>query len=263
MHLDEGTVPFNFVDYQQNKLLVTLGDSWTWGDELDPTRRIQFGYGNLLAQNLQCDWLNLSVPGCGNHYIGVLFCEFIDYIVKNPGYQDITCVITLTEIGRDFNSWFDRNVDYATWLRENIRVPEDYDRLLEYQNKMVVDKIIEQANRVSNITIKFATNFVDPIGIDKKYMLKKSWLEILMSLDHVCYFTMPGIIDNLKGTLGMEWSLSEHTFKSWAEDQICRAIKRCTALEFLRDSESLLHKRFHPTEHAHSLWADYVALQLR
>ena len=58
----------------KENLLITIGDSWTWGDSLGSTtlefndkqtRHKQF-YTNLLAKKLEADWIMLARCGCDN-----------------------------------------------------------------------------------------------------------------------------------------------------------------------------------------------------
>jgi hypothetical protein len=259
-HLEENSIPFNFADYGQKDLLVTFGDSWTWGDELDPGTRTELAYGNTLAKKLNYDWLNLSVPGAGNQYIGVLFSEFVNFAVNNTKYNNIICVVTLTEVGREFNGWFDRTVDYASWLRNNIASADDYTKFLAYQNQLVVDQIIADAKRMPTLRLKLATNFVEPIGIAgaNDYLLPKSWLGQATNLNQQCYFVSPYIFDKFECIFDIEWSLSRNLFIEWVAEQSVLANSRVNVLE----SCDLIQTRYHPNEQLHDMWAEYVHSEL-
>jgi hypothetical protein len=259
-HLEENSIPFNFADYGQKNLLVTFGDSWTWGDELDLGTRTELAYGNTLAKKLNYDWLNLSVPGAGNQYIGVLFSEFVDFAVNNTKYNNIICVVTLTEVGREFNGWFDRTVDYASWLRNNIVSADDYTKFLAYQNQLVVDQIIADAKRIPTLRLKLATNFVEPIGVvgANDYLLSKSWLGQTANLDQQCYFISPYIFDKFESIFDIEWSLSKNPFLAWAAEQSILANDRVNVLE----SCDLIQPRYHPNKQLHDMWAEYIYSEL-
>ena len=65
----------------QNKqnLLVTIGDSWTWGDSIDgihatvkpdSPKRLESVYGKKIKDQLNdYDWINIAYPGTGNRWI--------------------------------------------------------------------------------------------------------------------------------------------------------------------------------------------------
>ena len=91
----------------QNKdtLLITVGDSWTWGDHLgnidwdkasDDPCRLQQIYGRLLADKLNSDWVNLARPGCSNYWMLEKMQDIKPYI-QMSNYKKIYMVVTLTE----------------------------------------------------------------------------------------------------------------------------------------------------------------------
>lgn len=69
--------PDFFIDNKCTDLLVTIGDSWTWGDSLGqctvdfddiPARKAEcFGY--TMSKKLNSNWLNIGFCGAGNGYL--------------------------------------------------------------------------------------------------------------------------------------------------------------------------------------------------
>ena len=51
----------------KSTLLVTIGDSWTWGDGID--NRVNNVYGRRLSNMLNSDWINIAWPGTANNWI--------------------------------------------------------------------------------------------------------------------------------------------------------------------------------------------------
>lgn len=255
-HIVPGTFSFDSEISNNKTLLITIGDSWTWGDELDPEHRKNQCFGNILAKRKNSDWLNLSVPGLGNQYIGMLMQELSDmpWLIK---YTHIDIIIVLTEIGRDFDGWFDRDVDYAKWLRSNISQPEDYTEFLAFINNRVCQQIIESHKKITNSRLLVATNFIDPVGFEdlSGSMVEKSWFDVLEpNLEHPCYFVSSYIFQKLRGVLDMEWSLDSMIFDEWANLNTDRALKRISILE----NSKMLFPRRHPTVESHEIWADYL-----
>ena len=68
-HYTEVTNCFDFVDRNSDTLVVTVGDSWTWGADLDSDLRLQQVYGNLVSHHLSADFLNLGQSGSNNFFI--------------------------------------------------------------------------------------------------------------------------------------------------------------------------------------------------
>lgn len=98
-----------------DSLLITVGDSWTWGDNLgtinkeqgvidDYDYRVTNIYGYHLANKLDCDWVNIAVCGADNTSVMLKAVNYIKNLQKQ--YKHIQVVITLTESGRELNNGF-------------------------------------------------------------------------------------------------------------------------------------------------------------
>ena len=261
-HHDVGFIPFNFVDRGQDTLLVTFGDSWTYGDDLTINNNQEFRlenvFGNQLSKNIGANFLNLSVPGSGNQWTPVLFEEFTQLELE---YKQIIAIITFTEIGRDFNGWFDRDVDYASWLKDNIHSSKDYTTFLRWQNTQIASKITELAEQLPNLKLLVSTNFVDPIGLEPfgSRQLDKTWLEVYRGAqDNVCYFVSPYIVEKYKSVLELEWSLDKTTWLEWADECLNQSSQR---LAIIKDPQ-YFRGLYHPLVEGHSAWAHYLEEQL-
>jgi hypothetical protein len=251
-HREPSELPFSFVSRNATRLLVTIGDSWTWGYELSD--RTNACYGNILSEKLGSDWLNLSVPGAGNHYIGQLYLYVTQ---RDVYYEDISCVIVLTETGRDFNGWFDRDVDYAGWLRTQINSSEDYYKFLEFINDFAIDQIVQ--NKTENIDILVGFNFIDPSSRDKlKHLLiPRTWLEVVLDesiADDKCHIVSPYIFEKLDDIFSIEWSLDKNLFRHWQVEQLEKSQQRINKIT----NSQHFYPEMHPTEHGHKIWAEYL-----
>ena len=88
-------------------LLITAGDSWTWGDSLGQTTlefddykyRTEHIYGTQLSRLLESDFVNVGLPGRSNLNI----VEHVNLVLTNlkRQYDSIQVVFTLTEVGRE------------------------------------------------------------------------------------------------------------------------------------------------------------------
>ena len=96
----------------KDQLVITVGDSWTWGNSLgkidadagiidDYEHRVTSIYGYHLANLLDCDFVNIGLPGVDNVSIINRTFAFINGIKKN--YKKIYLIITLTENGRELS----------------------------------------------------------------------------------------------------------------------------------------------------------------
>ena len=67
------TNTFNFISRDSDILIVTVGDSWTWGSDIsennhDDNFRITHLYGNVLSDELKTNWLNLGLSASSNFW---------------------------------------------------------------------------------------------------------------------------------------------------------------------------------------------------
>lgn len=259
-HIDSGSMFFDIVDNKKPNLLVTIGDSWTWGTELN--NRLDECFGNQLSKNLSADWLNLGLPGIGNHYISTLYNELcqVANTFKNS-YDKIYCVVTFTESAREFNGCLDRKVDYASQLK-TIKQPSDYDKFIDFIEHLTLDNC--NVNN-SNMQTVFAYNFVA-----NKYneylpgLLDKTWLEVCLEhssikVDNNCNIRSPFVFEKLHSVFDIEWSLDKTIFQQWILDRMKEA-EQCYKL--LSDC-TYFHKDYHPNKLGHQLWADYLYTEFK
>jgi hypothetical protein len=258
--VEPGSIPFNFVSRNKSTLVVTLGDSWSWGKDIEQDR-LEFVFGNRLSLLQDADFLNLSVSGAGNQYITQLFCDFAD-IADSLCYKKVLIIVTFTEMGRDFDGWFDRDIDYRSWLLQNILGPNDYTDFLAWQMRTMANTMKNHAEKISNLELIVGTNFVDAIGLEplSEYLLSRSWIEVYTqkSMDHQCHIVSPYIIsDKYSGVLDLCWELDRSVFLSWAEGQLDNAIKRAKVLK-----NPKLFYQDHPLIAGHVAWANYIKQSL-
>jgi len=230
---------YDFVARQSKSLCVTVGESWTWGaDLLDRTRDV---YGNTLSLELDADWLNLGLPGVGNHFIARKVCE-LDQIELE--YDNVYVFCTFTELGRQLDSNYDSHIDFMKWKQSQSEL--NFDNFLLMLNQDCLDII--NSTKFSNTIV--GTNFVEPIGFESA-----TWLNLLMDYSDTCYSAMHGL-DRLIKLIPELLSLSGdelNTFKEWSCDMLDAGATRGKLLE------GPGMKRLHPsTKQAHDMWAKYL-----
>lgn len=90
------------VNRYSKKLLITVGDSWTYGDSLDPSKRTKQIYGAKLSKKINYNWINIGLPGESNLVIKQYLSEVINNLKHT--YDDVIVIFTLTESTRDLAS---------------------------------------------------------------------------------------------------------------------------------------------------------------
>lgn len=235
--------PYCYRSRDSDRLIITIGDSWTYGDSLGKTKvrngiddteyRLNHVYGNILTEQLAADWMNLALPGGSNFWMLNSLGQLLDHRYK---YGNITCIITLTESGRH---------EEINWAKGKLLQPA-----LKNMVVKTYSMIKELRVRFPRVNFKIAHNFTDSVaGHD---IIERSWLEVLTDncLQDETYIVISDHIKQLN---------YERTYPDTV-DVIDRALKRIDILDacdYCAKEDSR-----HPTEQGHRLWAEYLITQL-
>lgn len=246
-HYQEETNTFDFVSRGSKNLLITIGDSWTWGSDLSPTDdhefRLKHVYGNIIADQCNLDWLNLARPGSNNFFIAEKV-EELGKILPELDYQEICVVCTFTEIGRSFNSDCDMYIDYIDWFKHN-----HINNFLNFLNAECVNRI-KRITQPNNIKLLIGTNFIDAIGIDTEILLPSPWFRLLgIQCPVQAYAGHTGV---LRLQQVSEFVSDKTAYKSWMMD----LIERSYFIDQACRNARLVNA--HPRAEGHTIWANYV-----
>lgn len=272
-------LPYSFKDQNSKTLLVTIGDSWSWGSDLSThndfydfddkdwiitnggikninQNRLEHSYGNLLSNCINSDWLNLSCPGAGNFHIADRVSE-LSKLIPKLDYDKIIVVCVFTEVCRHFNSADDTTIDHHM-LFQNFTSIENF---LSDLNKFAVDQIVSVLADFTHVQLLVGTNFVDKIGFDRlsgQQLLSTPWYQLLGIGRSSAIF--------LAGDLS--WpnfvrSIEDNTIPAGLHQLFKQFIVDCQDYEktIEREYEQSLYfdgKLHHPNKQGHKLWADYL-----
>ncbi len=246
--------PFDFKSRNSNSLLVTIGDSWTWGDDITPTnnnqKRLDLVFGNILSLSLECDWLNLGQCGSGNFWLAEKVQELVQ-LIPSMSYKKIYVICTLTEVGREFNSGYDNHIDYISFLNKN-----PITDVIKLLNEVVAEKI-KLLTQFDNVILRVGTNFVDHIGLDAigEWLLPTPWLNLIAEPKNTCFVVGSPTLDNFKrsGDLFPDYN----KFLLWLNQLSDAALIRQHTLR-----DSIKFKSGHPLAHGHRVWAEHILKSL-
>lgn len=257
-NLDTGSlvngVSFDFIDRGENSLVVTIGDSWTWGQDMTPnnnnTLRLQNNYGMHLARSLNADWLSLGQNGSGNFWMYDRIQELAN-IIPELHYQRIFVICTLTETGRAVASRQD--IDFYNFFKHNR--PGEF---LLYLNSICVDKITTMLAPFNNVVLRIGANFVDYLGPSNEFLMPKSWLEIMCTYYQIpytgtCYIVSPWVFDDLYQLKDLVPPEKINDYLDLINSLVDSALHREKLMCSVPDIRHL-----HPQLTGHKLWADYV-----
>jgi hypothetical protein len=246
-------------------LLITVGDSWTWGDSLgkinldlgvwdDPEYRTQHVFGNLLSQKLNRDFLLLAKCGATNSEIHDFAFRHIDYLKTK--YDKITVVITLTELCREITGddwWLDPPPSQQSL---NAFLADYESNMLRAFQRCMAEHPDVQWVWARNFTNTYVSNLdVCPNSVEK------TWVQVLgeAQSDMGAYPSDARMVTQLAFVPLEEYLQSKSLHRPWRRDLYEQMCSASLAIDWLMDSELNYKKASkHPTEAGHQLWADYL-----
>ena len=258
------TNTFNFISRDSDILIVTVGDSWTWGSDIsennhDDNFRIKHLYGNVLSGNAGTDWLNLGLSASSNFWATAMI-EELGKVIPLLEYKTIYIICVFTGVGRWFHTQYDRYIHYPGWVNNNINSPKDYDKLPIKFNQDCINRIYQALHPYEHVIIKFGTNFVDPVGVDAIPLDQQliPWYQIMDCSDGLL---SPICMDGVRALLRMPEVITDGRlldyFKEWMLDVIPIAEQRNKMLK-----DPIKFRNFHPLKEGHQQWAEYLYTQL-
>jgi len=247
-HFDADSINVNedccyFESQKSKKLLVTLGESWTWGDSLEDHgfSRLECIWGRHLSNSIKSDWLNVARKGASNLWIFYQLQELARFIDNNGPlpYDQIDVVACCTEWGREYNENWEWLEDFDLQLQE----PTKQNAVLVEYAKFWIGKI--------GANLLITHNFCDPLFWKHDLpQLNKNWIQVTCEqLGQVYSYQIPtlGQYPNLKNT-GMDLS------------RIIEYQDRSLNLTRFLDQSPYNYKEAtrHPTPYSHRFWAETI-----
>jgi hypothetical protein len=269
--------PYLELSQGRPNLVICYGDSWTWGDSLvknitgstvdQPYIRLDNVHGRKLADLTNSDFVNCAIPGIYNYWIldrlQILIDHDIDRLCKR--YQKIYIVVTLTEIGRDFD-FKNYCTDFENFFTVDSKtLPEELCKACERFDFFHLDKIEKQLP--DNVTMLVGRNFTH-VHPDNKQLMKcllaKSWSDLLFQKQNFNFdqnvIIMSHGIDRFDNYVRSKKIDNQH-YKQWLSDVIYPIAKK--QIDLLRRSKyNYKIATKHPTPKGHEIWANYVFSQL-
>ena len=209
-----------------DNLLITVGDSWTWGNYLgnitqekidkgvdldDFDYRISHVYGTVLANKLDSDFVNFGICGFANIDLIYKVEDFIKNIHKP--YKKIQIVLTLTESGRELSPTF--LFQYADTYQElkGFDWPT-FDDLIQYNaSDKQVDQVIKECIDIDcllyrdlqlHYALKGSTNIVELLSRYEEFTFKLIASKFSnLNVDYIVGRNFTNTFNNNKSTVPM------------------------------------------------------------
>jgi hypothetical protein len=278
-----------------DELLITIGDSWTWGDSLgDDGYRLSHIYGYHLSNMLNSDWVNIGICGTSNMNVLLKSHEFIKNI--NYPYKKIHTIITLTESGRELNgsNVLNKEQEYnsikgTSWptFSEMIDgfdiksvVKECHELKFEIGYDIELFHAIKNYSDINDLLIRYeqftfelihrlfdsylvGRNFTHTYDVNKDILgsslLEKTWTNVIAERGELPLYPTTRVLS----MIGLDPLLS-FTKSSIKEQWMTILNSSSMAIDWLDQSpyNSKIASK-HPTEQAHQWWADYLFEQIK
>lgn len=272
---DLNRCPYDFVYRNSTTLVITIGDSWTYGSDVywasGLTReesdflpeRVSLCYGNLISQEINADFLNLGQCGSCNITIGFKIQQ-LDKIMAKLEYDKVYVVCTFTEAARSIEGWGASPEKYAIEFCKDRTLDNktDFYELLAYNNGFLQQDIVDFDKKYSNVVLLVGNNFTDPIGMHKELpLLARTWVDLMCERVVKCEYTGPcyvmshWIIDQLPGAIAYltGGKADRSAAMQWSIDLLMAAEKRLLLLD-----DRYYRGVHHPTGVGHEVWANYI-----
>jgi hypothetical protein len=271
-HHEEHIWPYDYVDRGSDTLLVTIGDSWTWGSGIsgkgvDATNitaeqndfRLDHLYGNIISQDKNWNWINLGFYAMGNQWMVDKVLE-LRALLPLLEFKEIIVMINFTSTGRWFATSHDSLTDYKTFFQTNkMTAEDDYENFLLDLNRKMLRDINLLTNSETRVKLLVGTNAVDHCGFDiieEKNIIPLPWYRLLSKTDLDGTFVD---MDSIKSLANMENLLynsdQKIAFQKWMIEKIKQAEKQKMMLNTM---DHVAQDKVHPDHNGHKLWAEYI-----
>jgi len=175
------------------KRLYTIGDSWTYGDELDnPTEE---SWPTLLAQELSCELINKGTSGGPNNW---MFRKTIEWVSCQENLDDTILIVGWSEPNRR-----EEKYNFIIFMHEKIK--HFYNNELAHYQSICYMVALQEFLKSKNIKYLFFQPWYDIFGCEKELSRsrkeKKKWL-VKDDFQKECYsdsLEIGKIIKNIDG----------------------------------------------------------------
>lgn len=243
----------------KKNLLITIGDSWTWGDSLgstsmkfnDTKTRYKEFYTNRLAHSLDADWLMLAQCGCDNNWILNQY-DVIRNAIKEGFYSDFDNVfvhVCMTEMFRELE-----NKILAKKLQPELIDSKTFDDFCHtYFKRTVIDRLDFTIPKLHS----FSKNFWNVDHDLKSFnFVPDVWQQLLFDNNNIGVQVDTPVLSGV-GIYPLLNFLKKNSMKKLVyefTDMLVKINKICDRL-----AESSLNSAAgtkHPTSFGHQIWAD-------
>ena len=254
----------------KDRLLIQIGDSWTWGDHLgcidwdkasnDPCRMEQI-VGRQLSRLLDLDWVNIAKPGCSNYWMLEQLQNIeMSLMQAQHQYKKVRVVISLTEDLRESKYTRRINVDrpYQAFWEASTSLSDFLIKVEAY----LLRNLEEYFSRYPFVEVHIARVFTDVWPENTSpLLLEKSWCDVIQ--DRIKFNNYQKPVPFI-GQMSIDPLTEKYiSTKPERKQEFLDIMDRvATRWNFLGASQyNLKGSTCHPNPAGHRLWAEYLYTQ--
>ncbi len=243
----------------KKNLLITIGDSWTWGDSLgstsmkynDKNTRYEEFYTNRLAKSLDADWVMLAQCGCDNNWILNQY-DVIRNAINEGFYADFDNVfvhVCMTEMFREL-----QNKTLREKLQPELTGSKNLDHFCRtYFARTVIDRLDFTIPKLHS----FSKNFwnIDH-DLESLNFVPDVWQQLLFDHDKIDIQVDTPVLSGV-GIYPLLSFFKENSMKDLVyefTDMLIKINKICDQL--VESSLNSDQGTKHPTAFGHRIWAN-------
>jgi hypothetical protein len=248
----------------QSLTLVTIGDSFTWGDELgqaqhhlgidDLEHRERHMFGRLLQQKLNSNFVQSAMPGVGNSWMLQECNKLLSRLT--PITDQIVVVITFSELARELHNVADVATNPVNQIYiDAVRAEQPLQKTFEQVEQYYWRQLARVQERYPKATILASFGFTHPVT-SCDFLTAQTWPDVVyqhFGIDNYTKSSMlylgcrcfGNVIDYCNASAKVKQEFIDYTAIT---EQSRNQMKATGAYG----------PTHHPLELAHQLWADYL-----
>lgn len=241
----------------RENLLITIGDSWTWGDSLgcsihtDNNRSYRYEnfYTGVLSNKLNADWLMLAWCGINNRWIISRYQEICSSIDKGfyKKYNKVFVHVNFTEQFRDIENFMHD-------------VKDEYDNINDFAKYYFTSTVLNKIKKIKTDPRyhTYGQNFWNFQFERNSGWLPDVWQDLIFQYQNVDYCVKTPMVSNI----------ANDPFKKYCANKNLKKLQddfKIITKEMLRFIGQIDKSQFnsaegtkHPNEVGHKIWADYL-----
>ena len=242
-----------------DRVVVTIGDSWTYGKGLDPWDHRDH-YGRLISDRLDHSCLHFGCIGGSNSWSINILAQIIGFL-NHSRYQQGTIIVTLTENGRDINEGRSRPFDYSIYRDRPVDLALFHTVLDDVEHEWACRLLQARSLLDPRFSIIIGTNFcwhqkllLDLDAVPGLVCLPRSWIECLPGDESI-----PRIRTTNRAWTDTLLDIIDHQDRKVCKDWVLQTESGITQLfASMRSRKKYFpeHDPGHPNAQGHRLWAD-------